>query len=152
MLPQQVPAVVVTVRGAEDGVHVERLWLIIGQEDPRVAVELDEHDGAVHFVVESRVFLGRAHPGEIGLLVVPLDLLGTGGGRRGGQPSEVSVDHGHQQFALPHRHVGRAQALVREHHVVSAADGSHPSFSGVLQFRRKVTGKHGRVQDRDAQL
>ena len=66
VLSQQVLAVVVAVRSADDGVDVgtaryagalERDWGLV--------IELDEDHGAVDAVVEDRVRRGRADPREV---------------------------------------------------------------------------------------
>ena len=65
VLAQQVLAIVVAVRRAHDGVDVIARGLVVGIDDPRLVVELDEHDRAVDAVVERPVIVVRADPGKV---------------------------------------------------------------------------------------
>src|SRR5438045_4779257 len=65
MLPQQIESVIVAVRRAHDGVHVEFRRLRVGQEHPGVVVELDEGDRTLHPVIEWAVLTEAADPAEM---------------------------------------------------------------------------------------
>ncbi len=55
MLAQEIEPVIVSVRGPDDGVHMELLRFGIGQEHAGVVVEFDEYDRALDAVVEGRI-------------------------------------------------------------------------------------------------
>lgn len=71
-LPLQAPqreAVVATVGRAQQRVDVEALRLLVGEEDARVVVELDDDDGALEAEVEGIRGAVAADPREVGLAV-----------------------------------------------------------------------------------
>src|SRR5882757_48867 len=62
---EQIASVVTAVGCAHDGVHVERLGLVVVQENALVAVVLDEHDRTVDPVVEGVTAAGAADPRDV---------------------------------------------------------------------------------------
>jgi hypothetical protein len=79
---EQIASVVTAVGCAHDGVHVERLGLIVVQEDTLMAVVLDHENGTVDPVVERVVVAGSADPSYVGVVQMAFDILeqGAGGG------------------------------------------------------------------------
>lgn len=71
---EQIASVVAAVGRAHDGVHLERLGLVVVQENSLVAVVLNEDDGAVDPVVEGIIAAGAADPGDVRVVQVSLDL------------------------------------------------------------------------------
>src|SRR5262245_23379353 len=65
MQPQEVDAVVVAVRRAHDGVHVELGRLRVGEKNTGVMVELDEDDRALDAIVERALLGEAADPAEM---------------------------------------------------------------------------------------
>jgi len=63
------------VRGTDHDVDVELLRLVVIQKHPLVHVKLDQQHGAVYLVIKHVVVAKVAHPGELGLCEVLLDLL-----------------------------------------------------------------------------
>ena len=62
VLGEEIGAVVAAVRCADHGVHVKAGRFVVVEHDTRVVIELDEHDGTVHPVVERRVVAGSPVP------------------------------------------------------------------------------------------
>src|SRR5271165_4331540 len=75
MLVQQVPAVVVAVRGAHYRVDMVARGLVVRVDDPRLVVEFDEHDWTVDAVVEGAMIVVRPDPGKVRVAQVVERLL-----------------------------------------------------------------------------
>lgn len=101
VLRQEVLAVVVPVRFADDGVHVEAFGFVVVEEDSWVVVVLDEDDWGVHPVVEGACVAVLATPGEASLGEVALHLGSSQAGVRAGQARNVGVDQPEQQLLPP---------------------------------------------------
>ena len=73
MQAQEVDAVVVAVRRAHDGVHMEFCRLGIRQKHAGVVVELDEDHRALDAIVKRAFFFESADPTEMRVGEMPLD-------------------------------------------------------------------------------
>ncbi len=81
MQAQKIDAVIVAVRRAHDGVHVEFRRLGIGEKDTGVVIELDEDHRALNPVVERARFIEAADPAKMRVAEMPLDFIEAGGKR-----------------------------------------------------------------------
>src|SRR5215510_3217796 len=80
MLPEQVLAVIVTVRSPDDGVdvlpiHLPRVGSEAAQPDGQLMIEFDQNHRALDAVIEDIVRPRPAYPGEVSLLDLPPDLV-----------------------------------------------------------------------------
>ena len=72
--PKKVFAVVVAIRRANYRMNVVARRLVDVQRDSALMVELDEDDRAVNPIVENALLVRAAHPREVGLRKVFLNL------------------------------------------------------------------------------
>ena len=81
MLAQQVLAVVVALRSANDGVDVLMRGLVCpgaAQAGGVLVVERDEHNGAVDAIIKDAGGVGAADPGEVSSVNWTKSLLSAG--------------------------------------------------------------------------
>ena len=79
MLPEQILAVVVSIGGADDDVHVSvngsSVRIVLAHADGTLVIEFDENDGAMDAVVENGIVAGIANPGEASAVEVGFDFV-----------------------------------------------------------------------------
>src|SRR3954452_11348149 len=117
-LPRPRAPVVVAVRGAQHGVDVERLRGVVVEEDPAVVIQLRDHHGRLHPVVEDVAGLVAADPAEPRLVPVRPYFAQPGGAWPLGEQSDETLDDAQHELLRLFGHVGDADALERNHPVV----------------------------------
>ena len=75
VLSQEVDTVVAAIGRSDQGVNVMRRWDLVVENDPRMMVELDQNDGAVHPIVERTIVASRSHPRKPSLVEMILHVL-----------------------------------------------------------------------------
>ena len=110
VLAQEVDAVIVAVRRAHDGVHMEFRRLGVGQKHAGVVVELDEDHRALDAVVERARLRETADPAEMSR-VMPLDLGKPRGTRAARQHAKVFLHEVEEIPPLQRGEVAAGQAF-----------------------------------------
>src|SRR5579875_4177677 len=75
MLPQQILAIVIAVRGSHQCMNVIACMLVVVERDSGLMIELDQDNGAVDSIIKRAHIVDRADPGEIGLVEMRLHFL-----------------------------------------------------------------------------
>ena len=117
--PAERMPVVTRIWRPQNGVDMELGGLGVRQEDARVVVEFDHHDGALDAVVEWIDGSVATDPGEVRRGEVGLDLLDPRRAGLRGEVEQVLCAYREDEGSLRRGHVGDEDALVGDGAVVA---------------------------------
>src|ERR671918_3105251 len=101
MLAQQILAVVVAIRSANDHVDVVSVrLLVLGERLTSLVVKLNDQHRAMDTVVKHAVFFRAAHPGKVGVAEMPFHLFYLCFGVTRSDTADVNLNQAEQKVML----------------------------------------------------
>jgi uncharacterized membrane protein len=101
MLAQEVFAVIVAVRRADDYMDVIFIGLLVlAKRNAPLVIELDDNHRALNAIIKNAVIFHTAHPAKMSIAQVPLHFLHSYSRMIRAHPSDMQLDQAKQKVVL----------------------------------------------------